>query len=89
MIKGFASWASASFSNVDEQEAAFVLQKGYFVSRGRHYNLDSLAGEALIDQVFMHGACYAYTSPRLETAMRLANTTRDFSDTPELLLKFV
>lgn len=88
LLKGFAAWAAPCFSG-DEQEAAFVLQKGFFVSQARRYDIDAMAGERNINHTTMHGSCYSYTSPRLETAARLPNTVRDFTDTAENLLKFV
>ena len=86
--KGFSHWARSTFAGI-ELEAAFILQKGYFVSQGRRYDINATAGDAMLNHDHMHGACYAYSSPRVENAVRLGNTVRDFSDTPELLLKFV
>lgn len=88
LLKGFAAWAAPAFSG-PEQEAAFVLQKGFFVAQARRYDIDALAGERSIKHTSMHGSCYSYSSPRLEQAVRLPNTVRDFSDAAEKLLKFV
>lgn len=88
LLKGFAAWAAPSFSG-DEQEAAFVLQKGFFVGQARRYDIDAQAGEKNLQHTNMHGSCYSYSSPRLEEAVRLPNTVRDFTNTPEQLLKFV
>ncbi len=88
LYKGFSSWANAAFSG-DAQRAAFALQKGYFVSSARRYDMDAMAGEAANDsRDFMYGACYTYTSPQIDQAKRLANTVRDFSHAEEQLLQF-
>lgn len=89
LFKGFRHWASEAFAG-DEAEAAFALQKGYFVGNARQYNLKSLDGEAAIaHKDYMYGVCYTYTSPQIERATRIASAVRDFSDTPEQLLQFI
>jgi hypothetical protein len=87
LFKGFAAWAAGAFSG-DEQEAAFALQKAYFVSQARRFNVDDLAGTSADDQPHMNGVCFSYSSPNIERAVRTANSTRDFSDCPEQLLTF-
>jgi hypothetical protein len=88
LYKGFREWAAAAFSG-DAAEAAFALQKGYFVGHARRYDLASLTGEeAILHKDVMQGACYTYSSPQIDVARRTANTVRDFSDTPEQLLTF-
>lgn len=88
LFKGFAAWASKAFKG-DEQEAAFVLQKGYFVAQSRIYDIEAFAGSPAINNTPMHNACYSYTSPRLEQAYSNTGAIRDFTDCPEQLLKFV
>ena len=85
--KGFAAWANGIDDDL-EREAAFVLQKAYFVSRARLYDINSLAGEAASKHSMMLGACYSYSEPRVKIAERTAGTVRDFSDCPEQLLTF-
>lgn len=88
LYKGFSKWASAYFSG-DQREAAFVLQKGYFVSGARRFDIDTKAGQpANKHSEVMRGVCFSYSSPQIEVAKRSAHSTRDFSNTPELLLKF-
>ncbi|MBD2857469.1 DUF2889 domain-containing protein [Spongiibacter sp. KMU-158] len=88
LFKGFKDWASQTFSG-DEAEAAFALQKGYFVGNARQYNLRSLIGEtADSHREYMYGVCYTYTSPQIEKAVRITDSIRDFTDTPEQLLRF-
>ena len=79
---------AAAFSG-EAQRAAFALQKGYFVSSARRYDLNAMAGEAANDsREFMYGACYTYTSPQIEQATRVADSVRDFSDAEHQLLQF-
>ena len=88
LYKGFSAWANEAFSG-DEQEAAFALQKAYFVSQARRYKMDALAGTPANDQTAMTGVCFSYSPPNIDKAIRNANNTRDFSESPEQLLKFV
>lgn len=85
---GFARWANEHFGQ-DRMEAAFIMQKAYFVSQARRYDLSTMTGErALATRDSMGGACYTYSPPAIETAVRTANTVRDFSGHPERLLRF-
>jgi hypothetical protein len=88
LYKGFAAWANEAYSG-DEQEAAFALQKAYFVSQARRYNMNSMAGTPANDQTAMHGVCYSYSAEVIDSAIRTADNVRDFTNTPEQLLKFL
>ena len=83
--RGFSEWASKLLDG-DAREAAFVLQKGYFVSGARRFDISKLAGTPVTDATGM--ACYSYRPGIIENAVRTADSTRDFTDTPEQLLKF-
>ncbi|HRF88361.1 MAG TPA: DUF2889 domain-containing protein [Pseudomonadales bacterium] len=86
---GFGKWATKCFEG-DELEAAFILQKGYFVSLARFFDVEQMAGEpALASQEGMGGACYTYSHPAIEHGVRTAGCVRDFSDCEEKLLRFV
>lgn len=86
---GFGKWATQRYAG-DELEAAFILQKGYFVSLARFFDVNSMAGEpALASQEGMGGACYTYSPPAIEHGVRTANSVRDFSDCEEQLLQFL
>jgi hypothetical protein len=88
LYKGFSKWASEAFTG-DIKEAAFALQKGYFVSSARRYNIDAQAGDSALEHSdIMLGVCFSYSSPQIEVAKRTADSTRDFSDAPEQLLTF-
>jgi hypothetical protein len=88
VFKGFSAWANTAFTDEEEKEAAFILQKGYFVSRARRFDLDILAGESASAHASMAGACYSYSAPQSGIAVRTDKTTRDFTHIPEELLLF-
>lgn len=86
---GFGRWASDYFEE-EALEAAFIMQKGYFVAQARRFDLSAAAGEpAALSGQSMEGACYTYTRGVMERGERTADSTRDFSESAELLLKFV
>lgn len=87
LMKGFYLWVFKQFDD-EELEAALALQKGYFVSRARHIDLNASAGMAASGDKFMLGACYTYSPAVVGNAIREANSVRDFSDCPEQLLQF-
>lgn len=88
LYKGFSVWATEVFSGVSLR-AAQMLQKGCFVGSARRYNLNALAGEAATTgKEFMAGVCYTHSSPQIDVAVRTRGSVRDFSDSPEELLKF-
>lgn len=89
LFKGFSAWANSFSSSEDEKEAAFVLQKAYFVSRARMFDTNSMAGESADAHPTMYDACFTYSQPQRSKAKRTANTTYDFTDSAEQLLKFV
>ena len=88
LYKGFAAWTKQVFDG-DEQEAAFLVQKGYFVAQARMFDMDKMAGVAGADQSTMMGVCYTYSPEVVQQAYRGENSTRDFTHTPEQLLKFL
>lgn len=88
LFKGFHKWASLIEDDV-LREALYLLQKGYFVSTARRFDLNALAGEPANAHAMMRGACFTYSEPSVDIAVRTENTMRDFSQTPERLLKFI
>ncbi|NRB37809.1 MAG: DUF2889 domain-containing protein [Pseudomonadales bacterium] len=89
LYKGFASWANKQFADDEKAlQGAFILQKAYFVSRARPFDLKKLAGESATQHSMMIGACYSYSEPQVSEALRTKDTVRDFTDTPEQLLQF-
>lgn len=87
LLRGFAAWAN-DFYKGDEREAAFVLQKGYFVSSSRRIDLASLEGTRATDSLHVPNVCHSYSDAIIGDAVRLPDTVRDFTDCPEQLLRF-
>ncbi len=88
LMKGFYFWVFKHFHG-EALEAALVLQKGYFVSRARHIDLDASAGMPASDDKYMLGACYTYSPAIVAEAFRETHSVRDFTDCPEQLLQFL
>ena len=89
LYRGFVKWASDLFTDADKREAAFILQKGYFVSSARRFDVPALAGDPASGHTVMHGSCYTYSEPQVAHAVRIgAASVRDFSECPEQLLQF-
>lgn len=88
LYSGFAQWANEYFPDELSNQAAFILQKGYFVAQARLFDIDALAGESAANHSTMAGACYTYQPEVAAIATRLEKTTRDFSHNTDQLLKF-
>lgn len=88
LMHGFYHWASAQFAG-DALEAALVLQRGYFVAKSRRYDYMNSAGRLAREDNMPEGACYTYSSGVVEHAVHTGSMGRDFTDTPDQLLKFV
>ena len=87
MMRGFHAWASARFKGA-ELEAAIALQRAYFVAQSRRHSFDPPEANPGIADGMPHGSCYSYNPGAVERAFRSAGTVRDFSNTPEKLLRF-
>ena len=85
LLRGFARWATATFSG-DDLEAAMVLHKGYFVSRARPWNVEAGAGLPVGHHEMMRGACHSYSDAQMAIAIRNRGTTLDTSDAATPLL---
>lgn len=74
---GFQPWTET----LDEgtAEAALVLRRAIFISGGRGKDLDAVAHSSA------RGGCFVQQPERAAAALRMTGSTRDFSDTPELL----
>lgn len=88
MMKGFYQWATAEFAG-DDLEAAEVLQRGFFVSHTRRLDLKHSVGRPASGDHMPDGSCYSYNRGVVEKAFQASDNVRDFTDTPELLLRFV
>ena len=84
--RGFAQWADQRFEG-DKNEAAFILQKGCFVSQGRYVDLNAMAGNTAVSEG-VPARCHTFSPSFVDKAIRHADTARDFTNTPEQLLKF-
>jgi hypothetical protein len=71
----------------DELEAALVLQQAHFVSLGRPFDFESLSGMRIVDEPLPKGTCYAFGPGVIEEGYRLPGTIKDFTHTPEQMLK--
>ena len=77
-------WARATFSDADELEAIVVLRRAVMISGSRTVTLDPLENAAQTGHV--NGSCFVFRSGIAEHALRMPNSTRDFTDTPDALL---
>tara|TARA_R110000772_G_scaffold213761_2_gene324309 strand:+ start:15421 stop:16185 length:765 start_codon:yes stop_codon:yes gene_type:complete len=88
LFRGFSSWARDCFSG-DALEAALVLQRGNFVAQARRF-ADALGKANEPVKKHQNGnVCYSYSAEIVEQAIHRPHSVRDFTETPELLLKFV
>lgn len=87
-MRGFHAWASQTFEGMP-REAAVALQRAYFVAQSRRFSFEPAADNPGISDGMPHGACYSYNAGVVERALRRDGTVRDFTHTPELLLKFL
>lgn len=79
MLEGFNRWAQAEFSG-DELEAATVLMRTVFISRGRRVLIDEMHGKLVGSNNPMRGVCYSYAGERLGETRYLAAHQREFAD---------
>lgn len=86
--KGFAQWAEQHLSPL-QCELALIVQRGMLVSTTRRVLIPPMEGMGLLDDPMPKGVCYSYSEPVIQRAIRHGDNHRDFSDTPEQLLRFV
>ncbi|MEH6551560.1 MAG: DUF2889 domain-containing protein [Pseudomonadales bacterium] len=87
--RGFIGWVSEHYAdNYDLLEAALQTQKGHLVSVAREYDMNALAGTQPGKLYDATGVCHAHQPDIFHQAVQL-NTQRDFTDTPEQLLRFI
>ena len=87
LFQGFAAWANHVFSGA-ALEAAFVLQKGFFVSQAQKFDHRRSEGMQVGSFSMPLGVCYSYTEARVGQARLMVNRARDFTHTPAQLLTF-
>jgi hypothetical protein len=85
---GFTRWATTHLQG-DELEAGILLAKTNFVAMSRRVDTEKVAGTQLVKGIMPKDICYTYRSPVMENAHHLHNSTVDYSDNPDGMLKFV
>lgn len=85
--KGFAQWAELHLP-ADQLELALVVQRGMLVSTTRRVLIEPMEGMGLLDDPMTKGVCYSYSEPVIQDAIRYGSNNRNFTHTPELLLRF-
>ncbi len=88
VLGGFTRWASATLEG-EELEHALMLARGYFVSLARIYDMVAAGSHPAADHPMPAGSCYSYSPGVVEEAWSLPANRRDFSATPELMLRWV
>ena len=88
LMSGFYRWVTRSFSG-NAFEAADMLQRGYFVAQTRRYDYKNSVGRPAKSDHISEDACHSYNANVVDKAFLVEDVIRDFTDTPELLLKFV
>ncbi len=87
LARGFYAWASQTFDG-DALEAAGALQRGYFVAQGRRQTFDPPHENPATADGMPLGACHSYSAGVVERAFRNGSNVRDFTHSPEKLLRF-
>ena len=85
-LKGMTSWA-VNHLEPQELEYAVMMQKAQFVTVARLYQMNELQGVLATESLHPPGVCYAVQPERVNDCRRVP-TKKDFSDTPEEVLKF-
>lgn len=88
LLRGFAQWAGKSFEG-EAYEAAVILHRGYLVAQARRHFGTKVDNYVPSEIKTLQGVCYSYSPGVVGRAVATENSQRDFTDTPELLLKFV
>lgn len=78
MLQGFNQWAQAEFSG-DALEAATVLMRTVFISRGRRVLIDEMHGKPVGSNNPMRDVCFSYAGERLDQTHYLARHQREFA----------
>jgi hypothetical protein len=81
----FLAWAESALDD-DTAEAAIVLRRACHIAFGRLQDLDVYADAGPLLPI-MSGACFTFQPERAPTARRMLGTARDFTATPERLLR--
>ena len=63
--------------------------RGYFVSLARIYDMVAAGSHPAADHPMPAGSCYSYSPGVVEQAWSLPANRRDFTHTPEVMLRWV
>ena len=85
---GFSRWA-AEFYQGDQLEAAYILQIAIMVANARRFDVDAMRNNRPQPGEELLGACHAFQPNVIQRAHPMMNTVRDFSETPDDLLRFI
>ncbi len=88
VLGGFTRWASSALAG-EELEHALMLARGYFVSLARIYDMVAAGSHPAADHPMPAGSCYSYSPGVVEQAWSLPANRRDFTHTPEVMLRWV
>lgn len=88
MMQGFHAWARNAFEGM-ALEAAYALQRGYFVAQARRYATSPEHEHPARGDGLPEGVCYSYSSPALPRAERIEGSKRDFTRSEANLLRFM
>jgi hypothetical protein len=88
ILGGFTRWATQALEG-EALEYALVLARGYFVGLSRLYDMEKTPLGPASEDPMPSGVCWSYSSPQAEHAYRIRGSRRDFSDTPDALLRWV
>ncbi len=86
-MRGFYAWAAQTFQGMPF-EAAQLLQRGYFVAQARRWTYEPIEQNPAITDGMPRTACYSYNTGAVERARRIHGSVRDYSSSPEPLLRF-
>lgn len=78
MGPGFTAWSTARLGG-DALEAAQVLSRAWYISRGREYDIQIWAGQPVSRHDVLLDRCYSYAAERADHGVFLAGVRRDFS----------
>jgi hypothetical protein len=86
--QGFARWVSQAFSG-DALEATFVLQMAILVGRARRNDVEALRRDFPVSANLAPAVCHSFQPEVVVRYVPRLNGTRDFSNRPDDLLKFL
>lgn len=78
--------ARLSDSDPDLAEAAWILQRAVFVGTGRRHDFEQMPDATHFAPV-VGAACHSFSEERVQSALRIYGTVRDFTTTPERIFE--